>query len=154
RLLRKRTRKPKRLQTRMQVTNSSGTLPPEIDPVCGMSVQPARAAGSHQHEGKTYFFCARGCLEKFKADPSRYLQKREAPSPLVQLPPIAPVPPTAPVQAAIYTCPMHPEIRQKGPGSCPICGMALEPEMATAEEGPNPELVDMTRRFWIATIFS
>jgi Cu+-exporting ATPase len=133
-----------------------------IDPVCGMKVDPARAAGSHEHEGQTYFFCSRGCLEKFKADPARYLRKQEASSPLVQIggfPPAKPAEPAVPptstaADAVIYTCPMHPEVRQKGPGSCPICGMALEPEMVTEEEAPNPELVDMSRRFWIAALLS
>ena len=133
-----------------------------IDPVCGMRVDPARAAGSHEHDGQTYFFCSRSCLEKFKADPARYLRKQEASSPLVQIvgfPPAKPTEPSLPPTPTapddvIYTCPMHPEVRQKGPGSCPICGMALEPEMVTAEEAPNPELVDMTRRFWIAALLS
>jgi len=105
-----------------------------VDPVCGMSVDPA--AGQHRAElqGRTYYFCCAGCRTKFTADPEKYLKTRE---------------PEPAVEGAIYTCPMHPEIRRVGPGSCPICGMALEPEMASADTGPNPELVDMTRRFWI-----
>jgi Cu+-exporting ATPase len=106
------------------------------DPVCGMSVDPHTAKHHHTHEGRTYFFCNPRCREKFIADPMKYLAPEKAP----------PVPVPA---GAIYTCPMHPEIRQEGPGSCPICGMALEPEIATADTGPNPELIDMTRRFWI-----
>jgi heavy metal translocating P-type ATPase len=106
------------------------------DPVCGMSVDPHTAKHRHTHEGHTYFFCNPRCREKFIADPMGYLAPEKAP----------PVPVPA---GAIYTCPMHPEIRQEGPGSCPICGMALEPEIATADAGPNPELIDMTRRFWI-----
>jgi Cu+-exporting ATPase len=107
------------------------------DPVCGMSVDPHKAKHRHTHEGRTYYFCNPRCREKFIADPMKYLAPEKAPPP-------APVP-----AGTIYTCPMHPEIRQEGPGSCPICGMALEPEIATADTGPNPELIDMTRRFWI-----
>jgi len=107
------------------------------DPVCGMSVDPHTAKHRHTHEGRTYYFCAARCREKFIADPMKYLAPENA-SPSVPVP-----------EGTIYTCPMHPEIRQEGPGSCPICGMALEPEIATADSGPNPELIDMTRRFWI-----
>src|SRR5262245_1947540 len=127
----------------------SPVSPGAIDPVCGMTVVPARAAGSHPHAGQTYFFCSRQCLEKFKADPLRYLRKPEPFSGgLVQLGGLEP--PTTRARAAatpppsddvVYTCPMHPEVRQRGPGSCPKCGMALEPEMVTEDEGPNPELV-------------
>ena len=109
------------------------TLP--IDPVCGMEVDPdtgLRAA----HQGSTFYFCHPSCLEKFTADPEAVLH-----------PP--PAPPAD--REAIYTCPMHPEVAQQvGPGSCPICGMALEPAMVTLDDGPNVELIDMTRRFWIA----
>jgi len=106
------------------------------DPVCGMDVDPHTAKFRADHGGRTYYFCAAGCRTKFIADPERYLGKDGAPP--------------APVDAgAVYTCPMHPEVRQIGPGSCPICGMALEPLDVTAEQGPNPELIDMTRRFWI-----
>ena len=108
-----------------------------IDPVCGMKVDPHTAKHRAEHAGRTWYFCSAGCREKFAADPARYLDKDKAPA--------APVP-----EGTIYTCPMHPEIRQVGPGSCPICGMALEPAIATADSGPNPELIDMTRRFWIA----
>ena len=106
------------------------------DPVCGMTVDPHTAKHRHTHAGRPYYFCAAGCREKFAADPERYLapETRQEPPP----------PP-----GSIYTCPMHPEIRQEGPGSCPICGMALEPELITADAAPNPELADMTRRFWI-----
>ncbi|MBS0268776.1 MAG: heavy metal translocating P-type ATPase [Proteobacteria bacterium] len=107
-----------------------------IDPVCGMTVDPSTAKHSAEHDGKTYYFCAAGCRTKFVADPARYLQPEAAKS--------EPVP-----AGTIYTCPMHPEIRQVGPGSCPICGMALEPELVTAEAAPNAELQDMTRRLWI-----
>ena len=107
-----------------------------IDPVCGMTVDPHKTPHRHAHLGRTYYFCSAGCRTKFAADPKKYLSEQPAAA--------EPPPP-----GAIYTCPMHPEIRQAGPGSCPICGMALEPEMATADSGPNPELVDMTRRLWI-----
>ena len=101
-----------------------------------MSVDPATAKHRATHAGRDYFFCGAGCRAKFVADPSRYL----SPSP--------PKPPEPP-PGTFFTCPMHPEIRQQGPGSCPICGMALEPEQATADAEPNEELRDMTRRFWI-----
>jgi Cu+-exporting ATPase len=106
------------------------------DPVCGMTVDPHTAKHRHTHEGHTYYFCNPRCREKFIADPMKYLAPEKAPP--------APVP-----AGTIYTCPMDPQIRQVGPGVCPICGMALEPEIATADTGPNPELIDMTRRFWI-----
>src|SRR3954465_1006914 len=111
-----------------------------IDPVCGMTVDDSSPL-RHVHAGVTYLFCNPGCLKKFQADPGRYLSAGAAPE--------------APAGAisdpdAIYTCPMHPEVRQKGPGACPFCGMALEPAMVTLEDGPNHELIDMTRRFWIA----
>jgi P-type Cu+ transporter len=93
------------------------------------------------YRGATYFFCNPGCLKKFQADPARYLEAKSAPESHHQ---------TAPDPDVIYTCPMHPEVRQKGPGACPICGMALEPAMVTLDEGPNYELIDMTRRFWLA----
>jgi P-type Cu+ transporter len=104
------------------------------DPVCGMNVDPATAKHRSEHAGKTWYFCAARCREKFVADPEHYLGERTEP--------------TA-IPGAIYTCPMHPEVRQQGPGDCPICGMALEPEEVTADTGPSAELVDMTRRFWI-----
>jgi P-type Cu+ transporter len=106
------------------------------DPVCGMSVDPHTAKHRAEHGGRTYYFCNPKCREKFIADPQKYLAKDEAPAK-----PVAP--------GTIYTCPMHPEIRQVGPGSCPICGMALEPLEVSADQGPNPELADMQRRFWI-----
>jgi Cu+-exporting ATPase len=106
------------------------------DPVCGMSVDPATTPHRATHEGHDHFFCSAGCRTKFVADPARYLDPARTEAP--------PAP-----AGTIYTCPMHPEIRQEGPGSCPICGMALEPEMVTADSGPNPELADMSRRFWI-----
>jgi Cu+-exporting ATPase len=107
-----------------------------LDPVCGMSVDPATSKHRFDHHGETFHFCSAGCRTKFAADPAKYLAEDKAPAP--EMP-----------AGTIYTCPMHPQIRQVGPGSCPICGMALEPEVASLETGPNPELVDMTRRFWI-----
>ena len=111
------------------------------DPVCGMSVDAHAAKHRAVHAGHPYYFCSAGCRTKFVADPQRYLSPEPAQA--------EPVP-----EGAIYTCPMHPEIRQVGPGSCPICGMALEPVVATADAGPNVELVDMTRRFWIGLVLT
>src|SRR5262245_25072441 len=87
-----------------------------IDPVCGMTVDPATARASGVHDGKTYYFCCPSCLQRFQADPQRYLQPKSAPS--------APAPP---VPGAVYTCPMHPEVREDHPAACPLCGMGLEP---------------------------
>ena len=105
------------------------------DPVCGMNVDPATSKHRFEHQAKTFHFCSARCRDKFAADPAKYLEKSEPPQ---DAPP-----------GTIYTCPMHPEIRQVGPGSCPICGMALEPEVASLDAAPNHELIDMTRRFWI-----
>ena len=124
------------------------------DPVCGMSVDPATAMHKAEHAGATYYFCCGGCREKFVADPARFLA-RPAHAPTVHAhgdadhATAASSPKPAP-PGAIYTCPMHPEIQQDHPGSCPICGMALEPETPTQATGPSEELVDMTRRFWVA----
>jgi P-type Cu+ transporter len=104
------------------------------DPVCGMPVDPATSRHRHEHAGVTFHFCCAGCRQKFAADPDRYLTPHEAPPADT---------------AALYTCPMHPEVRQAGPGSCPICGMALEPLTGSATAEANPELADMTRRLWI-----
>ena len=158
----------------MQHTHGSTT----IDPICGMTVDPAKAAGSHVHDGRTYYFCSTHCLHKFKADPTQFIQ----PAPREAVAPRSP--------GTTYTCPMHPEIRQDHPGacpkcgmglelvggaatekleyicpmhsevisdhpgSCPKCGMALEPRTVALEEGPNPELVDMSRRFWLGVALS
>src|SRR6266436_1295426 len=111
----------------------------ETDPVCLMKVLPETAVGKYEHKGRTYYFCSLRCVERFRANPDRFVGSPK---------PGALNPPSEIVQG-FYTCPMHPEIRQPGPGSCPKCGMALEPEMITAEEEENPELTDMTRRFWI-----
>ncbi|WP_162917533.1 heavy metal translocating P-type ATPase [Dongia deserti] len=110
------------------------------DPVCGMTVDPHKTQHRASHQGRTYYFCSAKCREKFVADPAQYLAKQK---PAEQMP-----------EGTIYTCPMHPEIRQAGPGSCPICGMALEPERASLEEGPSAELIDMRRRFWIGAILT
>jgi heavy metal translocating P-type ATPase len=112
-----------------------------IDPVCGMKVKVAGARNTTVHDGHTYYFCNPKCLAKFTTEPGRYLEKSEAPEP--EMP-----------GGTIYTCPMHPQIRQVGPGACPICGMALEPEIVTADSGPNHELADMSRRFWIGLVLA
>src|SRR5215204_157988 len=111
------------------------------DPVCGMTVDPHKTPHRHQHGGHTHYFCGKGCLTKFAANPAKYL----APAP-------AHVDHVA--EGTIFTCPMHPEVRQVGPGACPICGMALEPVLASADAGPNEELRDMTRRFWIGLVLT
>ena len=132
----------------------------EIDPVCGMTVDPATAAGTHTHEGKAYWFCSTHCLAKFRLDPKACLARdgegESCPTcgPGVTHPPGKHVRSGATDPGAIYTCPMHPEIRQVGPGPCPKCGMALEPLVSTGEEGPNLELIDMTRRFWIGLVLT
>jgi P-type Cu+ transporter len=112
-----------------------------LDPVCGMTVDPATSKHRFDYRGETFHFCSAGCCTKFAADPKKYLEKDSQPK--------AEVP-----EGATYTCPMHPQIRQVGPGSCPICGMALEPEVASLDDGPNPELADMTRRFWIGLVLA
>src|SRR4029453_16085276 len=158
----------------------------ERDVVCGMMVDPANAAGSSEYEGKTYYFCGKGCKARFDTDPARYVR----PEPGAQDPESAVVvargthspdfpqastgsripdpgsrPSTGsgrpellegriPTGATKWTCPMHPEIIRDGPGSCPICGMALEPLTITAEEPENDELRDMTRRFWIGVLLT
>ena len=109
----------------------------ERDVVCGMQVDPARAAGTSELNGTTYYFCGKGCKAKFDADPARFLSPTPAPVPTA---------PPAHASTAEYTCPMHPEVRQQGPGACPICGMALEPVAITLDEQPNEELLDMSRR--------
>ncbi|MBI4462394.1 MAG: heavy metal translocating P-type ATPase [Acidobacteria bacterium] len=171
------------------------------DPVCGMDVDARAAAGCHEHEGKTYFFCSQHCLERFRAEPGKYLQRPPAEVVTLTKPEVArveagrpsaslrtgeprlssaklaqeytcpmhpevrepqpsscpscgmalePTMAAAPVTRTEYVCPMHPEIVRTEPGACPICGMALEPRTVTAEEEVNPELVDMSRRFWVS----
>jgi Cu+-exporting ATPase len=156
----------------------------EIDPVCGMTVDPRTAAGSHAHGGRTYWFCGTGCLERFRAEPDRYLgagarfePHERAPGPAgqpadhtcpmhpdVRLPASAscpkcgmalePVALEAPATRTEWTCPMHPEVVRPAPGACPICGMALEPRTVTLEEEASPELRDMTRRFWAGLVLT
>ena len=113
-----------------------GTL---IDPVCGMSVEPDTAAGKYAFNGETFYFCSQGCLNKFKQNPAGFLGKEREEKAVAES------------EGIEYTCPMHPEIVQIGPGSCPKCGMALEPMVMTLDDAPDPELVDMTRRFWVCT---
>jgi len=147
-----------------------------VDPVCGMNIDPAKAVGSSTYAGTTYFFCSKGCLAKFEADPAQYLtpklpevQRTKADSAVEYICPmdpevskmgpgscpkcgmaLEPAMHTAPATRTEYTCPMHPEIVRSEPGNCPICGMALEPREITAAEEVNPELADMSRRFWIS----
>ena len=111
------------------------------DPVCGMTVDPASAKHHTEHYGTEFYFCSAGCSAKFAADPHRYLS--EAPQQMLAAP-----------AGAIWTCPMHPEIRRDGPGTCPICGMALEPEAPSLDDAPNPELIDFTRRWWVSAVLS
>jgi Cu+-exporting ATPase len=166
------------------------------DPICGMSVEPERAAGSHVYNGQTYYFCSQHCLAKFKKDPGKFVkapasgyaahghghahmpaQSQASPSDktgqvayVCPMDPevreskrgacpkcgmaLEPAEPAAPLVKTEYVCPMHPEIVRLEPGACPICGMALEPRTITLEEEANPELVDMTRRFWIGVALS
>ncbi|MCJ8286372.1 heavy metal translocating P-type ATPase [Halomonas sp.] len=111
------------------------------DPVCGMTVDPHQTEHRASHAGKTWYFCSARCRKKFGGAPDTYLQGEDSPT--------EPAPP-----GTIYTCPMHPEIRQEGAGDCPICGMALEPETVIADSGPSEELKDMTRRFWIGLVLA
>src|SRR3954469_25896341 len=117
--------------------DASGTAERVRDPVCGMVVDPHTTPHRYQHAGRPYYFCSAGCQAKFQADPVKYL----VPSAMTASPAVP--------AGTIYTCPMHPQISQVGPGACPICGMALEPELVAATSEPNPELVDMRRRFWL-----
>ncbi|MHB1233986.1 MAG: heavy metal translocating P-type ATPase [Burkholderiales bacterium] len=133
------------------------------DPVCGMTVDEKSAAGSASHAGQTYYFCSARCLSQFQANPAQFVgaskpshghahhahhEHGAAPGGRYDSVP-------AGYTGTVYTCPMHPEVRRTEPGACPLCGMGLEPERAAAvEEGPNPELVDFTRRFWIGVIFT
>lgn len=141
--------------------------PAVIDPVCGMTVDPDSAAGTFEHKGKTYYFCSQHCVDKFRNDSERFLTNSFKPT-MVQ--PVGiqrahgqnhllergAVPhhnePVADAQGSdkIYTCPMHPEVVRNAPGSCPICGMALEPRTISLEDEENPELAEMSRRFWVS----
>jgi Cu+-exporting ATPase len=111
-----------------------------VDPICKMLVSPETAAGKFEHEGETFYFCSNGCLNKFRQNPRAFLEEKKEEQ----------------VEGAgvEYTCPMHPEIVQIGSGSCPICGMALEPTVLTLDDAPDPEFVDMKRRFWISAMLT
>src|ERR1035437_6147537 len=111
------------------------------DPVCGMAVDPNKTSHRHTYQGRSYYLCSAGCKGKFVSQPTKYLA--EQPGRVEK-----------PATGTIYTCPMHPQIRQGGPGNCPICGMALEPVTATAEVSSNRELADMTRRFWVGLVLT
>lgn len=113
-----------------------------IDPVCGMSVTIEGAEHRAEHDNAQHYFCSSRCHDKFRADPELYLSGEHL-NVVEDMP-----------EGTIYTCPMHPEIRQTGPGSCPICGMALEPETVSLDDGPDPELVDMRRRFWWSALLT
>ena len=115
----------------------AAVLTSALDPVCGMKVNPATTAHHATHNGVHYHFCSSGCLAKFSADPAKYLSDSKRAEPVA-------------APGAMWTCPMHPEIRQQGPGTCPICGMALEPEEPSLDDAPNPELIDFTRRWWVS----
>src|SRR5688500_12661726 len=181
------------------VEQSRGQNESVIDPVCGMTVDPARTAGKQKHGDETYYFCSRRCMVKFIADPDTFLKEPRqrdahmhgAPARPVDHPAETPQPAdqhhdarvyvcpmdpevreskpgacpkcgmalepetlAAPATRTEYVCPMHPEIIRPEPGACPICGMALEPRTVTLEDAPNPELIDMTRRFWISAALS
>ena len=152
-----------------------------VDPICGMTINEKSSAGTLVYAGATYFFCSQDCLEKFKREPAKYRpsakealpeQLPAAPGTIYVCPmdpevreskpgacpkcgmALEPETPAAPAVKTEYVCPMHPEIVRLEPGSCPICGMALEPRTVTLEEETNPELVDMTRRFWISAVLS
>eukprot|EP01037_Dinobryon_pediforme_P017319 gene17319-17510_t len=114
------------------------------DPVCGMKVKRTAAKYRCEYGGQPYFFCSNGCKSKFEANPAQYLSPPDKAAPIAD----------KHVEKATYTCPMHPEVRQLGPGACPICGMALEPEQISADMAPNPELLDMQRRFWFALVLT
>ncbi len=115
-----------------------------VDPVCGMQVVPSRAAASYEHEGETYSFCATSCRDRFRQDPQKYLKPKSAPEAMARVAD----------DTRVYTCPMHPEVQQVGPGTCPKCGMALEPMVASLDDRPDPELVDMRRRFLVSAVLS
>lgn len=121
------------------------------DPVCGMMVDPSTTPHRRDLGEATYHFCSAGCAGKFAADPDRYLNPPDL-DPAVQQPALGSLAEAA--EGAVWTCPMHPQVRRPSPGSCPICGMALEPAAPTLEEGPNLELIDMTRRFWVSAALS
>ncbi|HEY6847241.1 MAG TPA: heavy metal-binding domain-containing protein [Terracidiphilus sp.] len=170
----------KKAQTEVgeQVNNRTMQQPDVQDPVCGMKVDPSKAAASIEHQGSTAYFCSQGCAAKFRATPNKYMQPK--PDTPASLPPaktepqrdytcpmhpevkqsgpgscpkcgmaLEPATVSAPAKRTEYTCPMHPQIVRDAPGACPICGMALEPREVTTEES-SPELANMTRRLWIS----
>ncbi|TCM16888.1 P-type E1-E2 ATPase, partial [Novosphingobium sp. ST904] len=112
-----------------------------MDPVCGMTVDPAKTAHHTEHAGHTYRFCSAGCRTKFIADPDAYLKPKPKPEPKA-------------TPGAMWTCPMHSQIRQEEPGACPLCGMALEPEEPSLDDAPNPELIDFTQRLWVSGVLA
>jgi len=116
------------------------------DPVCGMTVDPRKATDSFDYNGQTYYFCSTSCLEKFRAELERFLNARVTQKEIQRTPPKA--------SKVEYTCPMHPQIVRDAPGNCPICGMALEPRTVSLAEEKNPELEDMTRRFWVGVVLT
>src|SRR5262245_38163780 len=143
------------------VSRAAGELPTfslglaeAVDPVCGMTVDPATAAGSFTHDGTTYHFCSKHCLEKFRADPARYVGAGAKPAAESCCHTATPAAPAAAPPGTKYTCPMHPEIVRDGPGTCPKCGMALEPMIPHAGAEDDTELRDMTRRFVIAAVLT
>jgi P-type Cu+ transporter len=175
---------PMKPELRQDPVNQNPSGVSAIDPVCGMTVDPAKAAGSFEYNGQTYYFCGQSCLEKFRADPQRFLNpvasqtkiQRTQRKPPPQGEYTCPMHPevrqdqpgscprcgmalerataTLPKDKIEYTCPMHPQIVRDAPGSCPICGMALEPRTVSLAEEKNPELVDMTRRFWVGVVLT
>src|SRR5690554_2217484 len=126
--------------------STSAADPQAKDPVCGMTVDPERARYSLTHAGQNHYFCSEGCQTKFAADPEYYLsgQAQRDKAAAAQSAP----------EGTTWTCPMHPEVQEPEAGSCPFCGMALEPMMVTADSGPNPELIDMNRRFWVGLVLA
>ena len=134
--------------TRQPLAHGSKTVTSMRDPVCGMTVDPGKAAGSLEYNGQTYYFCSTSCREKFRAEPERFLSAAVATQIENQRTPQKASP------KAEYTCPMHPQIVRDAPGNCPICGMALEPRTVSLVEEENPELVDMTRRFWVGVVLT
>jgi Cu+-exporting ATPase len=120
------------------MTTEHSTKTEFIDPVCGMAITPENAAEKYDFQGKTYYFCSTGCLNKFRQDPQSFLEQKQEEEPVAE---------SAGVE---YTCPMHPEVVQIGPGTCPKCGMALEPKTFSLDDQPDPEFADMKRRFWIS----
>jgi Cu+-exporting ATPase len=140
-----------------KITRSTAGEQAETDPVCKMTVKPETAAASFDYLCKTYYFCNVNCKAKFAADPEKYLSTADAQrlgDTKAETRAVASVPGSDETAAIEYTCPMHPEIVQIGPGSCPICGMALEPKVATLDDAPDPEYVDMKRRFWVCAMLT